>query len=151
MVDFIMTAIYASQSDVEPLVKFIPDDASTDLFDTVLENADCWVNARLSSNSLSIWTNAFDSESEETETNKPIPALLKTAAKYYAASDIILSLYNGEELPTQYDTYFNKAELMINAYIKEQTDLLADTELKNKNPCRWSKTPTYYQQKGRKR
>ena len=134
-----MTAIYASQSDVEPLVKFMPDDASTVLFDTVLENADCWVNARLSSNSLSIWTSAFDSESEETET------------KYYAASDIILSLYNGEELPTQYDTYFNKAELMINAYIKEQTDLLADTELKNKNPCRWSKTPTYYQQKGRKR
>lgn len=143
-------AIYISQSDVEPLVKFISDDVNTDLFNIVLDNADDWVNARLSSNSLTIWTKAVDNESEETENDKPIPSLLKTAAKYYAASDIILSLYNGEELPTQYDTYFNKAELMINAYIKEQTDLLANTELKDKNPCRWSKTPTYYQKRRRR-
>ena len=139
-----MTAIYASQSDVEPLIKFISDSPSDELFEVILNNADNWVNARLSSNSLTIWTQS----SNESES---IPGLLKTAAVYYAASDIILALYNGEEMPTQYDTYFNKAELMVEAYIKEQTDLLAETELKRKNPCRWSKTPTYYQQKGRRR
>ena len=136
-----MMSIYASQEDVCPYVTFISDSPSTDLINNTLDNADSWVNARLLSNSLTIFT----------EQSAEIPELLKTAAVYYAASDIILALYNGEEMPTQYDTYFNKAELMINAYIKEQTDLLADTELKDKNPCRWSKTPTYYQQKGRRR
>lgn len=139
-----MTVIhYTSAESVEPLIKFISDDAAMDLMELVIDNADSWVNARLTSNSLSIWNTA--------KTSSSIPEILTTAATYYAASDIILALYNGEELPTQYDTYFNKAELMINAYIKEQTDLLADTELKDKNPCRWSKTPTYYQQKGRRR
>ena len=159
-------SIYASQSDVEPLIKFISDDTSTDLFNQVLLNADSWVNARLLSNSLHIWTSTSSTvETEETvngetttvtqtvttiEPETPIPDLLKTAAVYYAASDIILALYNGEEMPTQYDTYFNKAETMLDAYITQMKKELAETDLKKYNPVKHSKGPSYYQRKHRR-
>ena len=136
-----MTTIYASQSDVEPLIKFINDDASEDLFESVLTNADSWVNARLASNSLTIFTN---------ESEKSIPGLLKTAATYYAASDIILALYNGEEMPTQFDAYFQKAETMVSAYVTQMKQELAETELKELNVVKHSKAQTYYQRKGRR-
>lgn len=162
-----MMSIYAIQSDVEPLIKFISDDASTDLYNRVLANADSWVNARLLSNSLSIWTSTIETVEEETVVNgetitqttnvetiqpadKPIPDLLKTAAVYYAASDIILALYNGEEMPTQYDTYFNKAETMLDAYITQMKKELAETDLKKYNPVKHSKGPSYYQRKHRR-
>ena len=133
-------SIYASINDVKPYIRFISDDASDDLFHAVLENADSWVNARLKSNKLTIWT----------APNESIPELLKTAATYYAASDIILALYNGEEMPTQYDTYFNKAEQMLTAYIQLKTTELAETELKKYNPVKHSKSQSYYQRKRRR-
>ena len=160
-------SIYASQSDVEPLIKFISDSASTDLYTSVLSNADSWVNARLLSNSLSIWTSTITTEdveetingetttvTQEVETispsDKPIPDLLKTAAVYYAASDIILALYNGEEMPTQYDTYFNKAEAMLEAYITQMKTELADTELARFNLVKHSKSQSYNQRRHRR-
>ena len=133
-------SIYASQSDVEPLIKFISDSASAELYDSVLRNADSWVNARLLSNSLTIWD----------ESSTKIPDLLQTAAVYYAASDIILALYNGEEMPTQYDTYFNKAETMLEAYITQMKTELAETELKKFNPVKHSKSQSYYQRRHRR-
>ena len=159
-------SIYASQSDVEPLIKFISDDTSTDLFNQVLLNADSWVNARLLSNSLHIWTSTSSTvETEQTvngetttvtqtvttiEPETPIPELLKTAAIYYAASDIILALYNGEEMPTQYDAYFNKAETMLSAYIMQMKEELKNTELKSKNIVRHRKSQSYNQRMHRR-
>lgn len=154
-------SVYCTKSDVEPLIKFIDDDASTDLYTSVLDNADAWVDARLLSNSLSIWTSTTLTETVETNgepqtittdtisPDTPIPNLLKTAAKYYAASDIILALYNGEDLPSQFDTYFQKAETMIDAYITQQKDLLADSELRNKNLVKHSKSLSYNQKRRR--
>ena len=132
-------SIYASQSDVEPLIKFISDTASTELYDSVLLNADSWVNARLLSNSLKTFDIVDDT-----------PDLLRTAAVYYAASDIILALYNGEEMPTQYDTYFNKAEAMLEAYITQMKTELAESDLKKFNPVKHSKSQSYYQRKHRR-
>lgn len=135
-----MTTIYASQSDVEPYTTFISDTPSDELFNQALIKADGWINDRLNSRSLPI----FDMEDD-------IPDSLRDAAAYYAISDIVLVLYQGEDMLTQYDIWFQKAERRLDDYVQWQTDLLADTELKSKNPCRWSKTPTYYQQKGRRR
>ena len=134
-------SIYASRSDVEPLIRFISDNPSEDLFESVCDNADSWVDARLLSNSLKTFK----------EWGEDAPKLLVTAAKYYAASDIILSLYNGEEMPTQYDTYFNKAEAMLDAYIQQKTMELQSTELKDKNIVKHTHAPTYYQRKRRRR
>ena len=134
-----MMSIYASQEDVCPYVTFISDSPSTDLINNTLDNADSWVNARLLSNSLTIFT----------EQSAEIPELLKTAAVYYAASDIILALYNGEEMPTQYDTYFNKAESMLQSYITQMKTELAETELSNFNLVKSRKGRTYYEKRGR--
>ena len=131
-------SVYCTQSDVEPLVRFIDDDATQELYFTILQNSDSWVDARLASNSLTVFTS-----------QQGIPNLLTTAAKYYAASDVILSLYNGEDLPTQFDVYFQKAESMLEAYILQQKDLLATTELADKNPIKHSKARTYGQKRGR--
>ena len=125
-----MAATYASQSDVEPLIKFISDDASDDLFETVLDNAANWINARLLSQGLPEPDNTYDD-------------LLQTAAIYYAASDVILALYNGEDLPTQFDTYFQKAESMLDLYITQQKDLLANTELRDTIIVKHSKSRPY--------
>ena len=43
--------------------------------------------------------------------------VLRTAAIYYSASDILLSLYHGDELPVQYDVWFQKAQTFLEAYI----------------------------------
>ena len=135
-----MTAIYASQSDVEPYTTFISDTPSDELFENALIKADGWINDRLNSRSLP----TFDVDSGD------IPDSLRDAAAYYAISDIVLVLYQGEDLSTQYDIWFQKAERRLDDYVQYQTDLLANTELKDKNPCRWSKTPTWNQLKGRK-
>ena len=135
-----MTAIYANQSDVEPYTTFISDNPSDELFENALIKADGWINDRLNSRSLP----TFDVDSGD------IPDSLRDAAAYYAISDIVLVLYQGEDMLTQYDIWFQKAERRLDDYIQYQTDLLANTELKDKNPCRWSKTPTWNEIKGRK-
>ncbi len=135
--------VYANKSDVEPHVKFIDDDVSDDLYTAVLKKADDWVNARLLASSLSIWTLTPGTD------EKPIPSLLNTAAAYYAVSDIVLALYQGEDMLTQYDIWFKKAEDMLTAYITQQTDLLAATELANKNLVKHSKSRSYNQKRGR--
>ena len=80
-----MTAIYASQSDVEPYTTFISDTPSDELFENALIKADGWINDRLNSRSLSTFT--IDSDD--------IPDSLRDAAAYYAISDIVLVLYQG--------------------------------------------------------
>ena len=131
-------SVYCTQSDVEPLVKFIDDEASTDLYESVCDKADSWINSRLIMNSLHTF-----------EVTDDIPELLITSASYYAVSDIVLALYQGEDMLTQYDIWFQKAEDMINSYVTQQKDLLATTELANKNPIKYSKAGTYGQRRGR--
>lgn len=161
-------SIYASQSDVEPLIKFTGDEASDDLFERALLNADSWITARLSNNSIPIWTSRSTLVETEktvngetttvTETviiiepqDKPIPTLLNSAACYYAAHDIIRALYNGEDMPTQMDTYKDDAEDLIATYISlMRTELEETVELKKRNPVKHSKGHSYYQRKHRR-
>ena len=56
-----------------------------------------------------------------------IPNGLRTAAIYYAASDILLTLYHGEELPVQYDVWFNKAQQLLDDYIEAYLNENADS------------------------
>ena len=135
-----MASIYANQADVEPYTTFISDNPSDELFENALIKADGWINDRLNSRRLPTFT--IDSDD--------IPDSLRDAAAYYAISDIVLVLYQGEDMLTQYDIWFQKAERRLDDYVQYQTDLLANTELKDKNPCRWSKTPTWNELKGRK-
>ena len=69
-----------------------------------------------------------------------VPSGLKTAAIYYSASDILLSLYHGDELPVQYDIWFQKAQSLLEDYIEaylhseaEESDLVAHQMVKHSN------------------
>ena len=56
-----------------------------------------------------------------------VPSGLRTAAIYYAASDILLSLYHGEEMPVQYDVWYQKATQLLNDYIDSYLNENADS------------------------
>ena len=81
-----------------------------------------------------------------------VPSGLKTAAIYYAASDILLSLYHGDELPVQYDVWFNKAQQLlddyIEAYLREDAD---PSDLVQHQMVKHSKGLTYNQKRNRTR
>lgn len=77
-----------------------------------------------------------------------VPSGLKTASIYYAASDILLSLYHGDELPVQYDIWFQKAQSLLEDYIEaylhseaDESDLVAHQMVKH------SKGLTYNQKR----
>lgn len=94
---------YCSSTDIIALFGDISDDVTDDLFTTVLGNTEAWIESNLKRNYVPIPTT--------------IPQALKTVAIYHGASDIILSLYHGEDLPIQYDVWFNKAQSLLDDYI----------------------------------
>lgn len=131
---------YTDDEEVEALVKYTSDDADADLIDVACRNADAFIKVRLTQNGL------------KEPSNDDIPIELETAGCYYAASDVLLALYNGEELPAQFDIYYQKAEAMLDAYILQQKDLLSETlEASKRSLVRYGKTQTYYEKRNRKR
>ena len=96
---------YCTKDDINALFGDISDDISDEMFSTVIDNCTAWIESNLKRHYVPIPTNH--------------PQALKTIAIYYGASDIILSLYHGEELPVQYDIWFQKAQDLLDAYIEE--------------------------------
>lgn len=47
-----------------------------------------------------------------------VPSILKTASIYFAASDILRSLYHGDEYESLMDDWFNKAISLLEGYIE---------------------------------
>ncbi len=96
---------YCTKNDINALFGDISDDISDEMFSTVIDNCTAWIESNLKRHYVPIPTSH--------------PQALKTIAIYYGASDIILSLYHGEELPVQYDIWFQKAQDLLDAYIEE--------------------------------
>ena len=170
---------YCTKTEVNNLFGDISDDISDGMFDTVIDNATAWIDSALTKNYVPIptvevaetvvtdvvtETTETEDAPEVTETTETtttstttvqnnlinIPSGLRTAAIYYAASDILLSLYHGEELPVQYDVWYNKAQTLLNDYIEaykhseaEEADLVAHQQVKH------SHSQTYNQKRGR--
>ena len=131
---------YTDENEVESLVKYIGDDTDADLISVACRNADAFIRVKLIQNGLT------------EPCNDNIPSELETAGCYYAASDVLLALYNGEELPSQFDIYYQKAEAMLDAYILQQKDLLSETlEASKRSLVRYGRTQTYYEKRNRKR
>ena len=103
---------YCTSEEVNSLFGDISDDISDEMFNTVIQNSTAWIEANLKRNYVPIPTN--------------VPAALKTVAIYHSASDIILSLYHGDELPVQYDVWFNKAQTLLDDYIDSYLQAEAD-------------------------
>lgn len=153
---------YCSKNDVKNLCGDLPDDPSDALLTTVINNSTSWIDSTLKKNYVPIpeVIEMIDDDSSEDitiSTSRPVynlinvPSGLRTAAIYHAASDIILSLYHGDELPVQYDIWFRKAQTLLNDYIDaylnsdaDESDLVAHQMVKH------SKARTYNQKRGRR-
>ena len=109
---------YCTIDDINALLSDISDDASEETLTVVLNNTTAWINANLKRNFLPIPTDN--------------PQALKTVAIYHGASDIILTLYHGEDLPIQFDVWFNKAQQLIEDYIEAELNNTDDSEVLNK-------------------
>lgn len=111
---------YCTIEEINALLSDISDDASEETLTVVLNNSTAWIDSNLRRNYLPIPTNN--------------PQALNTAAIYYGASDVILTLYHGENMPVKFDVWFNKAQQLLEDYIEaelnnsEDTDTIAKTK-----------------------
>jgi hypothetical protein len=129
---------YCTKEEVNNLFGDISDDISDEMFETVIQNSTAWVNSNLKRHYVPLPTES-------------VPAL-RTVSIYHAASDILLSLYHGEELPVQYDIWFQKAQDLLDAYIDEYLNSEAQVdELDKIQRVKHSHARTYNQKRGRGR
>ena len=108
------TGKYCDSDNVLALFEDISDDPSTNLLTVAIDNTEAWIESNLKRHYVPIPTT--------------IPQTLKTIAIYYAASDILMSLYHGEEYQSLMDYWFNKAQDLLDAYIDEYLNSEATPE-----------------------
>ena len=157
---------YCTKEEVNSLFGDISDDISDELFTTVIENSTSWIDSTLQKSYVPLPSISFEVSDGnggttivETITSSTVnynlinvPSGLRTAAIYYAASDILLSLYHGDELPVQYDVWFQKAQSLLDDYISAYLNNDADeADLIQHQSVKHSKGLTYNEKRGRGR
>lgn len=129
--------LYCTKEEVNSLFGDITDDITDEMFTTAIQNSKVWIESNLKRNYVPIPTTNVD--------------VLRTVAIYHSASDIILSLYQGnDDLPVQYDIWFQKAQTLLNDYIEaylnndaEESDLIEHQCVKSR------RAKTYNEKRGR--
>ena len=161
---------YCTRDDVNSLFGDISDDVTEALMITAINNGTAWINSNLTrryvpipnvdldvnidtTESISTGTTISINEGTGLNINKASDiTVLRTAAIYYSASDILLSLYHGDELPVQYDVWFQKAQTFLEAYIDAYLNSEADEQdLLAHQVVGHSKSRTYQQKRMDKR
>lgn len=128
---------YCTKEDVKSLLGDIPDDPTDEALTTAINNSTSWIESNLKRNYVPIPTDN--------------PNTLKTVAIYHSASDLILTLYHGDELPAQYDVWFNKAQSLLDDYIDAYLNSDAEqSDLINHQMVKHSRARTYNQKRGRR-
>ena len=155
---------YCTKEEVNTLFGDISDDITDDMFVTVIANSTTWIDSNLKKAYVPLpqitielvgdngSTTVVETMTSTTATDNLInvPEGLRTAAIYYAASDILLSLYHGDELPVQYDVWFQKAQSLLDDYISSYLNSEADAaDLVAHQMVKHSKGLTYNQKRGR--
>lgn len=146
---------YCTIPDVNALFGDISDDISTGMFNVSIDNAGSWIDSALLRNhipipEIEVLSDDDDSDDglieeplDNTTTNQSIilvgvPSILKTASIYFAASDILMSLYHGDEYQSLMDYWFNKATQLLESYIDAyKADNNIDSNVNHRN------APTY--------
>lgn len=163
---------YCTKEEVNSLFGDISDEVTDAMFNTVIDNSTSWIDSNLKKNHVpipeievtetTITTSTDDHDGNVTvelsEHNTHIeynlinvPSGLRTAAVYYAASDILLSLYHGEEMPVQYDVWFNKAQQLLDDYIEAYLNENSDSgDAVAHQMVKHSKSLTYNQKRNRR-
>ena len=119
-----------------PNIEVLPDDDEHDggLIEEPLDNID--------GGGLTI-EDTVESIESNTTTNQSIilvgvPYILKSASIYFSASDILMSLYHGDEYQSLMDYWFNKAQQLLESYIDAyKADNNIDSNVNHRN------APTY--------
>ena len=157
---------YCTKEEVNNLFGDISDDITDEMFTTVIANSTAWIDSNLKKSYVPLptitirlvnddgSTTVVESMTSHTATYNLInvPNGLRTAAIYYAASDILLSLYHGDELPVQYDVWFNKAQGLLDDYIRSYLNSEAEeADLVKHQMVKHSHSLTYNQKRGRGR
>lgn len=128
---------YCTKNDVNSMFGDISDEVSDEMFTTAINNSATWIEANLKRNYVPIPTCNVE--------------VLRTVAIYHSASDILLSLYHGDELPVQYDVWFNKAQSLLDDYIDSYLNSDATEEEKADNQMVKHSHGLTYNQKRRRR
>ena len=113
----VYTGKYTDSNNVLALFGDIPDDPTDNLLIVAIDNTEAWIESNLKRHYVPIPTD--------------IPQTLKTIAIYYASSDILMSLYHGEDYENLMDYWFNKAQDLLDAYIEEYLNSEATPEEQN--------------------
>ena len=157
---------YCTKEEVNSLFGDISDDITDEMFATVIANSTAWIDSNLKrsyvplpSVQIQLVNNDGSTTIVESITTHTanynlinVPNGLRTAAIYYAASDILLSLYHGDELPVQYDVWFNKAQGLLDDYIRSYLNSEAEeADLVKHQMVKHSHSLTYNQKRGRGR
>lgn len=129
---------YCSKEEVKSLFGDVSDEPSDEMLTTAIDNSTAWIESNLKRNYVPIPTKN--------------PAAIKTVAIYHSASDLLLSLYHGDELPAQYDVWFQKAQSLLDDYIAAylQGDEIAVESANAIRHVKHSKAKTYNQKRGRR-
>ena len=134
----VYTGKYCTSNDVLALFEDISDEPSDALLTVAIDNTEAWIESNLKRHYVPIPTD--------------IPQTLKTIAIYYASSDILMSLYHGEEYKNLMDYWFNKAQTLLNEYIEAYLKSEAEEEdLLTHQMVGHSHSRTYSQKRGRQR
>ena len=121
---------YCDSTDVLALFGDISDNPSEDLLMVSIDNTEAWIESNLKRHYVPIPTD--------------IPQTLKTVSIYYAASDILMSLYHGEEYQSLMDYWFNKAQDLLEAYIEDELNNTDDQTVRgNVKNVAYSKSKPY--------
>ena len=99
-------SIFAEEESILSLTAFVGQTPSDNLLGTVMKNADNTVKSRLAKHSLPI--------------PEPVPGILKTAANYYAVSDLLQAIYGKDDRSTNEQGFYTKAENLMNDYVEQQ-------------------------------
>ena len=157
---------YCTKEEVNNLFGDISDDITDEMFATVIDNSTAWIDSNLKKSYVPLpevtielvgtdgSTTVVETITSHTATYNLInvPNGLRTAAIYYAASDILLSLYHGDELPVQYDVWFQKAQGLLDDYIRSYLNSEAEeADLVKHQMVKHSHGLTYNQKRGRGR
>lgn len=131
------TGKYCNSDNVLALFEDISDDPSSNLLKVAIDNTEAWIESNLKRHYV------------------PIPVTitqtLKTIAIYYASSDILMSLYHGEEYQSLMDYWFNKAQDLLDAYIDEYLNSEATLEeMVSNQMVKHSHAKTYNQKRHRR-
>lgn len=132
------TGKYCDSDNVLALFEDISDDPSSALLTVAIDNTEAWIESNLKRHYVPI----------PEEVN--IPQTLKTIAIYYASSDILMSLYHGEDYQNLMDYWFEKAQDLLDDYINAYLNSDASEEEKEEiQMVAHSQAQTYNKKRGR--